>query len=85
MRLRLDASIACHAVTFGASNFLRIWYGSTDKQFMDTLIIILAAFGATLLPATLLVIFYLTSDKHTSDWILRSNDSREWIDEKGNK
>lgn len=48
---------------------------------MDTLILILAAFGATLLPATLLVIYYLTSDKHTRDWILRSNDSREWIDD----
>lgn len=52
---------------------------------MDTLILILAAFGATLLPATLLVIYYFTSDKYTRDWILRTNDSREWIDEKGNK
>lgn len=53
---------------------------------MDTFIKILAALGATLLPATLLVIYYLTSDKFTRNWILRGNDSREWIeDERGAK
>lgn len=52
---------------------------------MNTLILILASFGATLLPATLPVIYYLTIDKYTRDWILRGNESREWIDEKGNK
>lgn len=48
---------------------------------MDTFIKILAALVATLLPATLLVIYYLTSDRYTRNWILRGNDSREWIDD----
>lgn len=48
---------------------------------MDTFIMIMAAFGATLLPATLIVVCAVTSDNYQREWIRRNYGDREWIDD----
>lgn len=42
---------------------------------------IMAAFGATLLPATLIVVCAVTSDNYQREWIRRKYGDRTWIDD----